>query len=379
MPSAYPSPGVLGLVCLFSGMVTAALWRAITYPFRSDCASTFHKDVFFAALRTMLHRITIAQSRYLSPSTTTTYLNFCKEKTLGPVTLRCSREDGTTVLAHWIGSPDAEVVVLYLHGGGYTQPATAGYCHYWHHLTEVSNALGKARSASALLLEYSLAPYERFPIQLTEVVAVLLELINERRRSPSTIILSGDSAGGGLALSLLSHLLHPHPEVRPIKLSGPLCGALLFSPWVSFQTDHDSVTRNANKDMIVPTMLRRWAAMYLDKSNEDPETDPGAVHGDSYSEPASNDATWWEGMHRIVSDVFVWSGGDEVFADPIKDFGVGFKKGWTEGGGEAERALFVETPRRSHIEPIMGFMIDRQKNGDDQEAVEVWLNGRLEK
>ncbi|ORY16522.1 Alpha/Beta hydrolase protein [Clohesyomyces aquaticus] len=377
MSSRAPNPGRLGIAALFVRMALVALWRAVTYPIRTDTASTLLKDAFFAGLRSVLHRITIPQSRYLSPSTRETYFDFCKAKKIEPQTLKIEGKDGVGVVGYWIGSPNAEVVVLYLHGGGYTQSATPGYCHYWHCFAEESASLKGAPPASTLLLGYSLAPEAKYPTQLQEAAAALLHLVNVCGKSPANIFVAGDSAGGHLAITLLSHLLRPRSSIPEVTLSAPLRGLLLISPWVCFRTDYESFARNANKDMVEALMLRKWAAMYLDKSNADPETDPGYVSGDAYSEPMSNDADWWKGADRVVSDVFVWTGGNECFADPVKAFEPVFKKGWSEGGGQVERVVFVETPGCAHIEPIMGVMMNPKQKSEDQQAVESWLNARL--
>lgn len=81
------------------------------------------------------------------------------------------------------------------------------------------------------------------------------------------IFIAGDSAGGNLTLSLLCHLLHPHPKVPEslhIKLSGPLAGALLISPWAKFKATEDaSFKRNLHSDMLPREISDRWGDAYL--------------------------------------------------------------------------------------------------------------------
>jgi acetyl esterase/lipase len=69
---------------------------------------------------------------------------------------------------------------------------------------------------------------------------MLSYLITKIGRSPYDILISGGSAGGNLAVAVLSHIPHPHPDVAPIKLQQPLLGTMLYSPWVSFKTDYSS-------------------------------------------------------------------------------------------------------------------------------------------
>ena len=68
-----------------------------------------------------------------------------------------------------------------------------------------------------------------------------------------------------MALSLISHLLHPHPDVEKVELSEPLAGAILVSPWVKFGTDDDSVKRNMTSDYVTAAAADRWSSAYLGK------------------------------------------------------------------------------------------------------------------
>jgi len=382
----------------------AALLRALTYPFRIRRAPSFKKDVFFAAVRAACDVITIAHSRYLMPSTSELYGQFCTKTDTPPQTLQIprpknsrdgdERKDGAeegddAVDAHWIGSPDADVVVLYFHGGGYTQAATEGYLRFWsetltHFNSSAAHDKGKDpdgdssnhRSIAVLFLAYSLAPEATYPTQLREASAALAHLVS-LGRSPSRIILSGDSAGGNLALSLLSHILHPHPEVEKLELKEPLRGALLISPWVTFRQDNKSFKQNYNTDMISAVMLRRYVGMFLGKS-EYGERDPGILEGDEYTEPLRNTIDWWEGLHNVVGDMLVWAGDNEVLVDAIVEFGGVLTQGWWEGGGEEGRLLCVRTRKCAHIEPIVGVMLDGGRKGEAREVLEAWLGARLE-
>lgn len=79
------------------------------------------------------------------------------------------------------------------------------------------------------------------------------------------VFIGGDSAGGNLALALLSHILHPHPKFEDelrVKLSAPLAGAILTSPWVKFPTTDDSAKRNEGGDFICKPAGDRWAAAF---------------------------------------------------------------------------------------------------------------------
>lgn len=69
-----------------------------------------------------------------------------------------------------------------------------------------------------------------------------------------------------MALGLIGHLLHPHPEVSSkCQMSEPLAGAVLISPWVNFAVDDPSITNNVQTDMLTAAPIERWAKLFLGK------------------------------------------------------------------------------------------------------------------
>lgn len=101
------------------------------------------------------------------------------------------------VQAEWIvpkGKPAARTL-LYIPGGGFIFPATP-----MHHQL-VAN-LGVALDANALLVHYRLAPEHAYPSALEDCLKAYRHLL-EQGTDPSSIVIAGESAGGGLALSLL--------------------------------------------------------------------------------------------------------------------------------------------------------------------------------
>ncbi|KAF2822349.1 alpha/beta-hydrolase [Ophiobolus disseminans] len=370
------SVGVLSLAPLIGQIVFTAITQALTYPLRSIRCTALYNDVLYAAVRCMMEHITIKQSRYLNSSTSALYAAFCKGKSITPNTEYIDIVDGDKVAAHWLGNPNARHVVLYFHGGGYTQSANHGNFYYLSRLVRDLNP-EKGNSFAVLLLAYTLAPEATHPTQLREASAALTYLVNKTGRSPSDVFVSGDSAGGNLALMLLSHALHPHPQVPSIGLEAPLGGALLYSPWAGFGTGFASYD-NIKLDMLSPLALRKWSAMFLNKANtDDPEADPGPVSGDAYTEACKNPASWWTGLHKVVGDVFVAYGSYEVLADPIKELEKNLIAGWAAGGGDPNRVIFVEGAKEAHIAPIIDIMTpSRKTKSSTQTAIEEWYKAR---
>ncbi|PVI01683.1 alpha/beta-hydrolase [Periconia macrospinosa] len=327
----------------------------------------------------MLTHLTIAQSRYIWPSTIDTYMDLCRAINQAPKYLLANE-----VTAVWIGkeAEDANVVILYLHGGGYTQSCTIGHMQYLSRLVDDIAADDKITSTvSVLLLEYTLVPEASYPTQLSQAATVLSYLVADQKRNPASIMIMGDSAGGNLALSLLSHILHPRPDIPRISITTPLGGALLVSPWVSFSTKYTSYIRNAKKDSLVDCMLRKWGAMYIGLSKDEKaiseEIISAAKERDSYNEPLYNKSIWWEGMHRVVGDFFLWMGEDEIFIDGLQEFSGLFKQGWINGGGSPEAVQSYMGQGQAHIGPIMDRLMENFNKSQSQLDIESWIRSRL--
>lgn len=154
---------------------------------------------------------------------------------------------------------------------------------------------------------YSLTPYGTYPTQLRQAVEALRYIVTETGRSPSNVIVGGDSAGGNLALATLLHLSHPHPTIDPLPLSAPLAGVFGFAPWINFSADWPSMTENAYKDLITPDCLARWSAAYTD-----------GKPSDSWSEPDKAPAAWWGDAK--TERILILAGGDEILLSSIEAF-----------------------------------------------------------
>jgi salicylate hydroxylase len=98
-------------------------------------------------------------------------------------------------------SPDSRApVVLHLHGGGYVMGSA-------ELSVPLAERLAEAAAGWALVPDYRLAPEHPFPAALHDVLAAYRWLAREYPRAP--VIVSGECAGGGLALSLALALRDP--------------------------------------------------------------------------------------------------------------------------------------------------------------------------
>jgi epsilon-lactone hydrolase len=146
-----------------------------------------------------------------------------------PASVRVTPAEVNGIPGEWVKSPDsAENVVLYLHGGGYF-----GCSAETHRPITASFALHGFRVFAP---NYRLAPENPFPAAVDDAAAVYRGLLGEGH-SPRRIVVAGDSAGGGLALSLMLVL---RAEGAPLPAA-----AALFSPWTDLAATGDSVRTNA--------------------------------------------------------------------------------------------------------------------------------------
>jgi len=213
--------------------------------------------------------------------------------------------DGTQ--AFWLGNPEADKLIIYIPGGGYCIPALP---NHFSHVEALSTDLkNNGKDIGVLFLAYDLAPGAQWPRQLEQAVALLRYAIETLGKRPSDIVLQGDSSGAHLALSVLSHLAHPRPEVSvaALSLSENLGGAMLLSPWIDFRTHYESYIKNAARDVISSKSLGLWAQAVM-----------GDVTPDEYSHPTQAPAGWWRDLP--VVRIFVGVGGDEVLLDSIVAF-----------------------------------------------------------
>ena len=132
------------------------------------------------------------------------------------------------------GTPAPDRVMLYFHGGGYVAGSP------WTH-RELLGRLARAAGLRIVAPKYRLAPEHPLPGALEDAVAAWDAL--QGNYAPGQIVLAGDSAGGGLALSLLAVLCG----------RGTPPGALVaFSPWTDLTGSGASLVENEADDPIFP-------------------------------------------------------------------------------------------------------------------------------
>lgn len=143
----------------------------------------------------------------------------------------------------------ATVTVVQFHGGGYCVGSPAEARDWAAHLT--------ARTGCRVVLPgYRLAPEHPYPAAVDDARAVLSAVLREA--APGTVIVSGDSAGGGLALGAALALSGaPDGAAR-------LAGCILLSPWLDLTVDWTAVPEPAGRDVVLsPAWLEACARAYV--------------------------------------------------------------------------------------------------------------------
>ena len=115
--------------------------------------------------------------------------------------------------------PDSATAVLFLHGGAFILGSPATH-------RSITGRIAKLTGATVFVADYRLAPEHPFPAALDDALACYRALL-ARGYAPDRIAVAGDSAGGGLAVSLCLRL-------RDEGLEQPVCLALI-SPWVDLR------------------------------------------------------------------------------------------------------------------------------------------------
>ncbi len=104
-------------------------------------------------------------------------------------------------------------------------------------------------------MNYRHGPEHPYPAALDDAIAVYEHLIHEKALNPNNIVVSGSSAGGGLALALLLRLRDKH---KPLP-----AGAALFSPWTDLRLKGASIKKNKDIDPdLTKTELMMCASLY---------------------------------------------------------------------------------------------------------------------
>jgi acetyl esterase/lipase len=217
--------------------------------------------------------------------------------------------------ALWVsaGRADRRRVILYLHGGAFIAGSPATHRH-------VAADLAAATGARAFLPDYRLAPEHPFPAALEDAAAAYLRLLNAGYDS-GAIAFAGDSAGGGLAFSLLL-------EAAARGLPPPAC-VVAFSPITDMRGVSGSLRRNARRDVLLPAKRFREACDFY-------------LAGTSPDDPRASPAL---GAFIAPPPTLIQASRSEILADDAQAMAETLRR----AGGDVRLEMWRRTPHAWHI------------------------------
>lgn len=162
---------------------------------------------------------------------------------------------------HWIrvGTVQPGRIILFFHGGGYVVGSPSTHA-------AMLGRLSKLAGLEVCAPHYRLGPEHPLPAAFEDACAAWTRLI-ELGFHPNQIVLAGDSAGGGLALALLSHLC---------RSNMPPAGTMVMSPWTDLTLSGETLVSNRQLEPLFPvSRIQDLAALCLgDADAHDPAISP---------------------------------------------------------------------------------------------------------
>jgi len=207
------------------------------------------------------------------------------------------------------------MLILYLHGGGYSFYPRSFY-------NNLAALLALSSHSKLFSLDYRLSPEYMFPAQLEDAIHAYQWLL-KNGADPKTLCVLGDSAGGNLALVLLLSL-------RDSKLPLP-CLAICLSPATDFQGTGAGVPINSEHDWITQEMALRWADWFCTP----------AARGDPLVSPVNADLT-------RLPPIYIQAGAFEILLPAIQEF--------AKRAGQQGANVILETwPEMNHDFQAFGY------------------------
>jgi monoterpene epsilon-lactone hydrolase len=229
--------------------------------------------------------------------------------------------------AEWVRTDaKAEKVVLYFHGGGFFMSSPEEH-------RALTWRMARATGRRVLAIDYRKAPDHAFPAWLDDAFAAYEELL-ARGTAPADIVVSGDSAGGNIALALVHRL-----RVRGLPVPEAL---VLFSPWADLLCEGRTYDTNRRRDAMFDARAVRAVGRHLaaGRDGRDPELSP--LHAD------------FAGFPRML----LFAGATEVFLDDAR----GVARRASLAGVDVELYVHRHLP---HAFPIFASILPRAKGAFD--------------
>ncbi|MBN9560619.1 MAG: alpha/beta hydrolase [Alphaproteobacteria bacterium] len=156
-------------------------------------------------------------------------------------------------------------VLLCSHGGGYVTGSM--YTH-----RKIYGHFAKAIGCRALIVHYGRAPENVHPGPVADMVKAYRWLLDQGI-TPNHIALTGDSAGGGLAITTMLRL---RDEALPLPAA-----SMPLSPWLDMDATGATFDSNKERDVLVTReIIQGMAAAFLGEGGDRRHPHANPLHGD---------------------------------------------------------------------------------------------------
>lgn len=144
--------------------------------------------------------------------------------------------------------------LIFLHGGAFALMSPETH-------SRLAGHLARACRAEVYVPDYSLAPEFPFPKALDECVRFAQHFSESRITAGLSIVLAGDSAGGGLALSAAM-------KMRDAGIKLPAC-LVLLCPWLDLTLQSQSIETNRDRALFLSRRnLEAFANLYVSDADQ---------------------------------------------------------------------------------------------------------------
>lgn len=192
--------------------------------------------------------------------------------------------------------------VVYIHGGGWV----SGDIHtHGDWIVGLSNYCG----VNVYFPEYDLAPDAKFPSQIMEISNAIMDKYDE----DDTVIISGDSAGGNLAIAVALWLAQAGRKVD---------GLILYYPVTNYGFDTESYNQFADGFYLTKKKMKEFWDAYLDDPAEEDNTKASVLR-------------MTERSMRSLPRTLILNGEFDV----LRDDGVAFANKMREAGVECDNYI----------------------------------------